>query len=55
VSRACRNIGVPFNFDPPAFGAEVRDAVVWHVRKTSGHADPSAANEAASSASALAA
>ncbi|MHB8761178.1 MAG: DUF2277 domain-containing protein [Coriobacteriia bacterium] len=43
----CRNIRVLFNFDPPASGAEVRDAALQYVRKISGYAKPSAANEAA--------
>jgi hypothetical protein len=43
----CRNIRPLFNFDPPATDDEVRAACVQFVRKLSGFAKPSAANEAA--------
>jgi hypothetical protein len=43
----CRNIRVLYNFDPPTTDAEVRAAALQFVRKVSGFAKPSAANEAA--------
>lgn len=43
----CRNIRPLFNFDPPASDDEVRAASVQFVRKLSGFAKPSQANEAA--------
>jgi hypothetical protein len=43
----CRNIKPLFNFEPPATGAEVRDASLQFVRKISGFAKPSQANESA--------
>ena len=43
----CRNIRTLFNFDPPATDDEVRAASLQFVRKISGFARPSAANEAA--------
>jgi hypothetical protein len=43
----CRNIHVLFNFEPPATDDEVRAAALQYVRKVSGFAKPSAANEAA--------
>jgi len=43
----CRNIRPLFNFDPPATDDEVRAASVQFVRKLSGFAKPSQANEAA--------
>lgn len=43
----CRNIRVLFNFDPPTSEEEVRAAALQYVRKVSGYAKPSAANEAA--------
>ena len=43
----CRNIRVLFNFEPPATDEEIRDAALQYVRKVSGFARPSAANEAA--------
>lgn len=43
----CRNIKVLYNFDPPATEDEVRAAALQYVRKVSGFAKPSAANEAA--------
>jgi len=42
----CRNIKVLFNFDPPATDEEIRAAARQYVRKISGYAIPSAANEA---------
>ena len=43
----CRNIKTLFNFEPPATEAEVRDASLQFVRKLSGFAHPSKANQAA--------
>lgn len=43
----CRNIRVLFNFEPAATDDEVRSAALQYVRKVSGYAKPSAANEAA--------
>jgi hypothetical protein len=43
----CRNIHTLFNFDPPATEDEVRGAAEQYVRKISGFARPSRANEAA--------
>lgn len=43
----CRNIKTLFNFEPPATEIEIRDASVQFVRKLSGFAVPSKANEAA--------
>ena len=43
----CRSIRTLFNFDPPATDAEVRAASLQFVRKLSGFARPSKANEAA--------
>ncbi len=43
----CRNIRTLFNFDPPATEEEIRAAAVQFVRKLSGYAHPSKANEAA--------
>ena len=43
----CRNIRTLFNFDPPATDAEIHAAALQFVRKISGYAKPSAANEAA--------
>ena len=43
----CRNIRPLFNFEPPASDTEVQDAALQYVRKISGFARPSAANEAA--------
>ena len=42
----CRNIRPLFNFEPPATDTEVQDAALQYVRKISGFAKPSAANEA---------
>jgi hypothetical protein len=43
----CRSIKTLFNFEPPATDQEVRAAAVQFVRKLSGFAQPSKANEAA--------
>ena len=43
----CRNIRTLHNFDPPATAEEVRDAALQYVRKISGTARPSKANEQA--------
>ena len=43
----CRNIHVLHNFDPPATTDEVRAAALQYVRKVSGSARPSQANEEA--------
>ena len=43
----CRNIRTLFNFEPPATELEIRDASLQFVRKLSGFALPSKANEAA--------
>ena len=43
----CRNIKVLYNFDPPTTDDEVRAASIQFVRKVSGFAKPSKANEAA--------
>lgn len=43
----CRNIKTLFNFEPPATELEVRDASLQFVRKLSGFAVPSKANEEA--------
>lgn len=43
----CRNIKTLFNFEPPATELEIRDAALQFVRKLSGFAVPSRANEAA--------
>ena len=43
----CRNIHTLFNFEPPATEDEVRDAALQYVRKISGFAKPSRANEEA--------
>jgi hypothetical protein len=43
----CRNIKILFNFDPPVTEEEVRAASLQFVRKISGFARPSKANEAA--------
>jgi hypothetical protein len=41
----CRNIKMLFNFDPPVTPEEVRAASLQYVRKISGFAKPSQANE----------
>ena len=43
----CRNIRTLYNFEPPATDDEIRAAALQFVRKISGCARPSAANEAA--------
>jgi hypothetical protein len=43
----CRNIRTLFNFEPPATDDEIRASAVQFVRKLSGFAKPSRANEAA--------
>ena len=43
----CRNIRTLYNFEPPATADEVRASSIQFVRKLSGFAHPSKANEAA--------
>ncbi|MGA3137462.1 MAG: DUF2277 domain-containing protein [Xanthobacteraceae bacterium] len=43
----CRNIRTLFNFEPPATEDEIRASALQFVRKLSGFAKPSHANEAA--------
>lgn len=43
----CRNIRTLFNFEPPATNDEIRASALQFVRKLSGFAHPSRANEAA--------
>ncbi|WP_434449080.1 DUF2277 domain-containing protein [Lentzea sp. E54] len=43
----CRNIRVLHNFEPPATSDEVQAAALQYVRKVSGAAKPSSANQAA--------
>ena len=43
----CRNIKILYNFEPPATDDEIRAAALQFVRKISGFAKPSAANERA--------
>ncbi|HZB34992.1 MAG TPA: DUF2277 domain-containing protein [Gaiellaceae bacterium] len=43
----CRNIQTLYNFEPPATDEEVRSAALQYVRKISGFAKPSQANEEA--------
>ena len=43
----CRNIRTLFNFEPPATEEEIRASAQQFVRKLSGFAHPSRANEAA--------
>ena len=43
----CRNIRTLYNFQPPATDSEIRAAALQFVRKISGFAAPSAANEEA--------
>ena len=43
----CRNIHTLFNYEPPATDDEVRSAALQYVRKVSGFARPSKANEEA--------
>jgi hypothetical protein len=42
----CRNIHTLHNFEPPATEEEVRAAALQYIRKISGTAKPSKANEA---------
>ena len=41
----CRNIRTLHNFEPPATDEEIREAALQYVRKVSGYAKPSHANE----------
>jgi len=43
----CRNIRTLYNFEPPATEEEIRASALQFVRKLSGFARPSKANEAA--------
>lgn len=43
----CRNIKPLFNFEPPASDDEIHEAALQFVRKISGYAKPSAANQVA--------
>jgi len=43
----CRNIKTLFNFEPPASDDEIRAAALQFVRKLSGFAKPSKANQEA--------
>ena len=43
----CRSIRTLFNFEPPATEDEIRASALQFVRKLSGFAQPSKANEAA--------
>ena len=43
----CRNIRTLFNFEPPATDDEIRASALQFVRKLSGFAKPSKANEEA--------
>jgi len=43
----CRNIRTLFNFEPPASDDEIHASALQFVRKLSGFAKPSKANEAA--------
>jgi len=45
VSDVCRNIRTLYNFEPPATDEEIRAAALQFVRKISGFAVPSAANQ----------
>jgi hypothetical protein len=47
ISAMCRNIKTLFNFDPPVTPEEIRAASLQYVRKISGFAKPSQANEPA--------
>ena len=46
VVAVCRNIRVLFNFEPASTDEEIRAAALQYVRKISGYAKPSTANEA---------
>ncbi|MEO9110115.1 MAG: DUF2277 domain-containing protein [Jatrophihabitantaceae bacterium] len=48
----CRNIRVLNNFEPPATSDEVHAAALQYIRKVTGTAKPSAANQAAFDAAA---
>ena len=43
----CRNIKILFNFEPPVTEEEIRAASLQFVRKVTGFAKPSKANDAA--------
>jgi hypothetical protein len=43
----CRNIHTLYNYEPPATEEEIRGAALQYVRKISGFAKPSRANEEA--------
>jgi hypothetical protein len=43
----CRNIKTLYNFQPPATDEEIRASALQYVRKLSGFAQPSKANEVA--------
>ncbi len=43
----CRNIRPLYNYEPPATDEDVKNAALQYVRKISGFAKPSAANEKA--------
>ena len=47
VDGMCRNIRTLHNFEPPASEGEVQAAALQYVRKVSGSAKPSKANEQA--------
>lgn len=47
MSAVCRNIRTLYNFQPPATEEEIRAAALQYVRKISGFAKPSAANQEA--------
>ena len=47
VQGMCRNIRTLHNFEPPASEGEVQAAALQYVRKVSGTAKPSKANEQA--------
>ncbi len=47
VIEVCRNIKNLFNFEPPATDEEIRMAALQFVRKISGFATPSVANQKA--------
>jgi hypothetical protein len=47
ITIMCRNIKTLYNFEPPVTQDEIRAASLQYVRKISGFAKPSKANEAA--------
>jgi hypothetical protein len=47
ANTVCRNIKILYNFEPPATEDEIRMAALQFIRKISGFAKPSAANEEA--------